>query len=128
MSQLDPCAIKARNNLIGMFVAIAILDTILVVVSRDLWAIGRIIITIGVMYYVLQGKKWAKWVLIGIFSLVVVLLAALVVALHSKLSSFLIIGSSLLIILYAIAGIYLIINKDLNRYFLNTRKAAIEQS
>lgn len=128
MSRLDISAIKARNNILGMFVAIAILDSILVILSRDLWAIGRIIITIVLMYYVIQGKKWAKWVLIGIFSLVVVLLAALIVALHSKLSSLLIVGSSILIILYAIAGIYLITSKDLNRYFLNTRKAAIEQS
>ena len=126
MSQLDPCAIKARNILLGMFIAIAILDSILVVVSRDLWAIGRIIVTVGVMYYVLQGKKWAKWILIGIFSLVIVLLAALIIALHSKLSGFLIVGSSILIILYAIAGIYLITSKDLRRYFFDTRKAAIE--
>lgn len=128
MPTLNPSAIKARDNLLKMFVAIAILDTILVVVSRDLWAIGRIIITIGVMYYVLQGKKWAKWFLIGIFSLVVVLLAALIVALHSKLSGFLIIGSSILIVLYTIAGIYLITSKNLNHYFLNTRKAASKQS
>ena len=126
MSQLDPSAIKARNILLKMFIAIAVLDSILVVVSRDLWAIGRIIVTVGVMYYVLQGKKWAKWVLIGIFSLVIVLLAALIIALHSKLSSFLIVGSSILIILYTIAGIHLITSKDLRRYFLNNRKAAIE--
>ena len=126
MSQLNSSAIKARNNLLGMFIAIAILDSILVLVSRDLWAIGRIIVTIGVMYYVLQGKKWAKWILISIFSLVIILLSALIVALHSKLSSFLIVGSSILIILYAIAGIYLITSKNLSRYFLNTGKAAIE--
>lgn len=128
MSQLDPRSIKARNNLLGMFIAIIILDSILVAVSRDLWAIGRIIVIIGVMYYVIQGKQWAKWVLIGIFSLVIVALAALIIALYSKLSSLLIIGSSIAIVLYAIAGIYLINSKDLNRYFLNTRKAATEHS
>lgn len=128
MSQLDLRSIKARNNLLGMFIAIIILDSILVAVSRDLWAIGRIIVIIGVMYYVIQGKQWAKWVLIGIFSLVIVALAALIIALHSKLSSLLIIGSSIAIVLYAIAGIYLINSKDLNRYFLNTRKAATEHS
>jgi len=125
MSQSDLCAIKARKNLLGMFIAIIILDSLLVAVSRDLWAIGRIIVTIAVMYYVLQGKKWAKWVLIGIFSLVIVLLAALIMVLHSKLSSFLIVGSSILIVLYAIAGIYLITSKNLNLYFLNKRKGKI---
>ncbi|MBE9047973.1 hypothetical protein IQ255_26870 [Pleurocapsales cyanobacterium LEGE 10410] len=125
MSQLDPSAIKARNNLLGMFVTIVILDSILVAVSRDLWAIGRIVVTIGIMYYVIQGKKWAKWVLIGIFSLVIVLLAALIVALHSKLSGFLIIGSLLLVALYAIARIYLTTSKNLNRYLFNTSKVEI---
>ena len=128
MSQLDTSAVKARSNLLGMFTAIIILDSVLVAVSRDIWAIGRIIITIGVMYYVIQGKKWARWILIGIFSLVIVILAALIFALHSKLSNFLIIGSSILIIFYAIAGIYLITSKDLNRYFASVRKPGIERS
>ena len=57
MSQLNPSIIKARNNLLGIFVAIAILDSILVAVSNNLWAIGRIVVTVGVMYYVIRGKK-----------------------------------------------------------------------
>ena len=125
MSELNVSALKARNNLLAMFLILTILDSILVAVSRDLWAIGRILATIIVMYFVMQGKKWAKWVLIAIFSLVIVLLAALIIALHSKLSGFLIIGSSILIILYAIAGTYLIASKNLNRYFSNKRKAQV---
>ncbi len=128
MTTLDSSALKARNSLFAMFCVLTILDIILVAVSRDLWAIGRIVVTIAVMYYVLQGKKWAKWVLIGILSLVVVLLTALIVALHSKLSSFLIVGSLIMIILSVITGIFLVINKDLNRYFLNIRKAAVKEN
>ena len=123
MTTLDASALKARNSLLVMFCILTVLDIVLVAVSRDLWAIGRIIITVAVMYYVMQGYRWAKWVLIAILSLVVVLLAALVIALHSKLSSLLIVGSLIMMILSIVTGIFLVSNKNLNRYFLNTRKA-----
>ena len=60
MSTLDSSTIKARNNLLTLFAILTILDLVLVVVSRDLWAIGRILITIAVMYFVIQGHKWAR--------------------------------------------------------------------
>ncbi len=34
----------------------------LVVIAKDLWAISRILVTIVVMYFVVQGRKWAKCV------------------------------------------------------------------
>ncbi|MEM7593922.1 MAG: hypothetical protein AAF383_20860 [Cyanobacteria bacterium P01_A01_bin.83] len=123
MTTLDSSALKARNILFAMFCVLIILDSLLVVVSRDLWAIGRILATIVVMYYVMQGKKWAKWVLIAIFSMVIVSLTALIIALHSKLSTFLVVGSLIFIIFCGIVGKYLISNKELNRYFLHKRKA-----
>ena len=126
MITLDSSALKARNVLLVMFCLSTVLDSVLVAVSGDLWAIGRILATIVVMYYVMQGKKWARWVLIAIFSLVVVLLTALIVALHSKLSTFLVAGSSILIILNIITGGFMIFNRDLTRYFSYTRKVAIE--
>lgn len=128
MSASNPAAIKARNNLLIMFVALTILDIVLVAVSRDLWAIGRIIVTVAVMYFAMQGYKWAKWVLIVIFSLVVVLLTTLIVALHSKLSTFLVVGSLIMIILTIIVGSFMIFNRDLARYFADRRKATIKPS
>lgn len=128
MSNLDSSALKARSNLVALFIALTILDSILVLVSKDLWAIGRIIITIGVMYFVLQGKKWAKWVLIGIFSLVAVLLAALIIALYSKLSTFLIVGSLILIVMMIITGFYMITSQDLSRYFAAKRKPLVQEN
>ena len=127
MTTLDSSALKARNILLVMFCLLTILDSVLVVVSRDLWAIGRILATIAVMYYVMQGKKWAKWVLIAIFSLVTVLLTALIIALHSQLSTFLVVGSSILIVVNIVTGGFIIFSRDLNRYFSHTRKVAIEQ-
>jgi len=125
MYELDVSTLKARNNLLAMFIALTVLDSILVMVSRDLWAIGRIIVTVAVMYFVMQGYKWAKLILIAIFSLVIVLLTALIIALHSKLSTFLIVGSLIMIILSIVTGTFLVTSKDLNRYFLNKRKAII---
>ncbi len=87
MSELDRSALKARNNLLALFLVYVILDTILVVIAKDIWAIGRILVTIVVMYFTLQGRKWAKWALIGILSFLIVALLALVVALYSKLST-----------------------------------------
>ena len=125
MSELDISALKARNRLLAMFCVLTVLDSVLVAVSRDMWAIGRIVATIVVMCYVMKGKKWAKWILISIFSLVIVLLTALIIALHSKLSTFLVVGSLIMIILSLVTGGFMIFNQDLARYFSSQRKAAI---
>jgi hypothetical protein len=124
MSQLDRSALKARNKLLAMFLVNIILDAMLVAIARDLWAIGRILVTIVVMYFVLQGRKWAKWVLMGMFSLLVVALIALVVALYSKLSTVIIVGSSILTVLSGIIAIYIVSSKDLNRYFSYKRQSS----
>ena len=126
MTAQNSSSLKIRDALLAMFCASIILDSILVAVSKDLWAIGRIIATIIVMYYVMQGKKWAKWVLIAILSLVIFLLTALIIVLHSKLSSFLVVGSLILIILNLVIGSFLIFSKDLARYFSSRRKTVVE--
>ncbi len=122
MQRTDITALKARNILLTMFLLLCILDITLVMVARDKWAIGRILLTIIVMYFVLQGHKWAKYLLMGICSLVVVILIAMIFALSSKLSTFLIVGSSLMAVLSAIIPIYMASNKDLNRYFSGKRQ------
>lgn len=124
MPQLDQSALKARNKLLAMFLVHIVLDAILVIIARDLWAIGRILVTIVVMYFVLQGRKWARWTLLGILSFLVVALIALVVALYSKLSTVLVVGSSILTVLSAIIAIYIVCSKDLNRYFSYKRQAS----
>ncbi|MEM9909064.1 MAG: hypothetical protein AAF921_29045 [Cyanobacteria bacterium P01_D01_bin.44] len=117
MPQPDQSALQARNKLLAMFLVLCILDALLVFIARDLWAVGRILLTIAVMYFVLQGRKWAKWLLIGICSLLVVALIALVLGLSSQLSTVLIVGSWVMIILSAIIPIYMTRSQALNRYF-----------
>jgi O-antigen ligase len=123
MTQPDRSAVHARNLLLAMFVLLCLLDVALVVIARDRWAIGRILPTIVVMYFVIQGRKWAKWLLIGICSSLVVVLIAMMVALASRLSTLLLVGSAILAFLSATIAIYLASNKDLNRYFSAQRQA-----
>jgi hypothetical protein len=122
MTQQEPSSSKARNTLITLFVALSILDATLVPISRDWYSIGRILITIVVMFFVLQGAKWAKWLLIAICSLVAVLLIAMAIKLSAKLSTLLIAGSLLLVVLNIFVVVYLATSKDLNLY-LSRRKA-----
>ncbi|MBD2024163.1 hypothetical protein [Leptolyngbya sp. FACHB-711] len=123
MTQLDQSALNARNYLLALFLLLCVLDTALVIIAKDKWAIGRILFTIAVMYFVIQGRKWAKWLLVGICSLLVVVLIAMVLALSSKLSTILMIGSLMMVILSTVIPIYMISNKDLNRYFSYKRQA-----
>lgn len=122
MTQLDRAAMQARNKLLAMFLILCILDVTLAIAVRDRWAIGRILLTIVVMYFVMQGRKWAKWLLIGICSLFVVSLIAVIVALSSRLSTISIVGSSIAIVLSAIIPVYMASSKDLNRYFAYKRQ------
>lgn len=117
MSQPDRSALEARNRLVAMFLLLCILDAALVIMARDRWAIGRILLTIVVMYFVIQGRKWAKWLLIGICTLLAVLLMTMVLVLSSKLSTVLVLGSSILVLISAIIPMYMVSSKDLNRYF-----------
>lgn len=125
MSTLSASAIKARNNLLTLFVVLTILDIVLVAVSRDLWAIARVVFTVAVMYLVMQGYKWAKWLLIGILSLVIVSLIALIVALYSKLSIFLIVGSLVMIVFSIVTEVFLIRSQDLKHYFAFKKQTSI---
>jgi membrane-associated HD superfamily phosphohydrolase len=126
MNHPDQSALKARNRLLAMLLLLCILDITLVTIARDWWAIGRILPTIVVMYFVIQGKKWAKWLLMSICSLLVVILITMVLALSSKLSTVLIVGSLIMAILSAVIAIYLVSSKDLNRYFVLKRQASFQ--
>lgn len=126
MNHPDQSALKARNRLLAMLLLLCVLDITLVTIARDWWAIGRILPTIVVMYFVMQGQKWAKWLLMSICSLLVVILITMILALGSKLSTVLIVGSVIMAILCAIIAIYLVSSKDLNRYFVFKRQASCQ--
>lgn len=123
MLQPDSSALKARNTLTTLFVILCLLDATLVVIACDRWAIGRILGTIVVMYYVLQGRRWAKYLLMGICSLLAVLLIAMIGLLASKLPTVLIGGSLIMVVLCVIIPVFMVTNKDLNRYLSFKRQS-----
>lgn len=125
MTQLDSAASNARNRLVIMFVALCVLDAILIVIARDAWAIARIILIILLMYLVVQGRKWAKWVLIGMFSLQIAALLALLIALSSELSAVLAIGSVSMIILTTAIMFYLFQSRALSRYLSHQQQRRV---
>ncbi|MGB3200808.1 MAG: hypothetical protein WBA99_07895 [Nodosilinea sp.] len=114
---------SARNRLLVLFSLICLLDIALVILARDLWAIARILPTVAVMYFTVRGKRWAKWLLVGIFSLLVVVLVAMVLALGSKLSTVLVAGSVVLACLSSLTAFYMVVSPELNRYFADQRIA-----
>ncbi|WP_052128730.1 hypothetical protein [Neosynechococcus sphagnicola] len=87
----------------------------LVIIARDRWAIGQILLTVIVMYFFIQGRKWAKWLLLCICSLLVVILIGMVLALSSKLSTTLVFRSLIMAALITVIAIYMVTSKDLNR-------------
>lgn len=125
MTQLDSAASNARNRLVIMFVALCVLDAILIAIARDAWAIARIILIILLMYLVVQGRKWAKWVLIGMFSLQIAALLALLIALSSELSAVLAMGSVSMIILTTAIMFYLFQSRALSRYLSHQQQRRV---
>ena len=117
MPSLASALQKARNRMITMFLALLILDAILIFLSKDLWAIGRIIFTAAIMYLVVEGHHWAKWMLVSILSLVVVALVGLLTALSNQLDTLIVFGSLIMIVLCCVIMAYLVGNHDLKKYF-----------
>ena len=122
MMQTDSATLKARNILIAAFVGLSLLDTVLVILAQDVWAIGRIVITIALMHFTLQGKRWAKWILIGMLSLTAVALLGLLTLLSSELSTVLTIGSIVMIAITLAVVLSLLRSQTLNRYFAHQRQ------
>jgi hypothetical protein len=108
--------------LLLLFGVFCLLDIVLVALARDVWAIGRILFTIVVLYFMLQGRRWAKWLLVSICSLLAAALVALIFALGAQLTSVLIVGSWVMVGLSVAIAAYILINKDLHRYLAWQRK------
>ncbi|MEM9818004.1 MAG: hypothetical protein AAF827_16575 [Cyanobacteria bacterium P01_D01_bin.6] len=122
MTPMDQAALRARNTLVGLFTVFCVLDVVLVILAGDVWAIPRICLNIVVMAFVLQGRKWAKWLLIVLFGLSAFALVALLLVLGSELSTVLVVGSWLLVALSLLIPVYLVTNASLNRYFAQQRQ------
>lgn len=121
MSTSAAAELQARNQLIGMFVALCCLDLVLLILARDLWAMGRLLFTIVVMYLVLKGYRWAKWLLIGILSCVAVALLALLIVLGTQLMLILSLGSVAMVGLSMVIIVFMMRSEALNGYLHQQR-------
>ncbi|ESA37176.1 hypothetical protein N836_04050 [Leptolyngbya sp. Heron Island J] len=100
-----------------MFLALLILDATLILLTVDLWAIGRILFTAVIMFFTLQGYKWAKWLLVGILALSAVALVGLLLALGSELSAIVAAGSVVMAVFCCVIIGYLAGNSNLKKHF-----------
>lgn len=123
MPKLDAASLQARNILIALFVAVCILDGVLIVLARDIWAIARLLFTLALMVLTLRGQRWAKWLLILICGLSVFALVTLTLILRDQLSPLLIGGSLILAMLYSMAAMHLGTNSALKRYLAWKRQS-----
>ena len=123
MPKLDAASLQARNILIALFVAVCILDGVLIVLARDIWAIARLLFTLALMVLTLRGQRWAKWLLILICGLSVFALVTLTLILRDQLSPLLIGGSLILAMLYSMAAMHLGTSSALKRYLAWKRQS-----
>jgi hypothetical protein len=100
----------------ALFIGVCILDGMLIFLVQDRWAIARLLVTLLLMVFTLQGRRWAKWMLIIMFGGLAAVLVAVVVGLRSQLAPGLVIGSTVMAVLYIVIPIYMGTNSDLNRY------------
>ena len=117
----DNSSQKAQKYLLILFLVLLALDLSLIYLSKDLWAIGRILFTAVIMYFTLQGYRWAKWLLIAILSLSVVALMGLVAMLGYRLSTILSVGSVVMGVLCCVI-IYYLQNPQVTQFFAQKRK------
>ena len=113
-------AIKARNLLLIMFAFVLSLDALTIFLDQKTIGISRFIITAILMWFVIQGSKWAKSATIILFIFAVLL--ALILGLFFMSKSFIV---GLIVIFYgailSIIPAFLIRSKNLEIYFSTKR-------
>ena len=108
---------KAKKLLLTIFVLFLFLDGVMVLYTQEyLTGIVRLLLTGLLMYFVMQGHKWAKWLTIvfcGISALLVLFFAVYIASNSVSVASVLILfGFG-----FSSMSIYLIKNKNINKYF-----------
>lgn len=120
MRELPKSVTKAKTILLFMFGTLLILDVGLVMVEPHIPGIVRLFLTMGLMWYVIQGYKWAKWlhIVLGLIGSMLLIgfgiyFATIFVAYGIMCVCF---G-----ILFSIVPLYIIFSKNLNIYFAAKR-------
>lgn len=120
ISQPYPDELKARKTLLSFFAAWIIVDLVLAVISGTVQDVVRIITTLLLMHFVMLGKRWARIITVGLFSLVALGCVAFGIwNLQDMLPlACITIGFG---VLMSVIPLYMLLSKDLQRYFIRTQ-------
>lgn len=113
---------RARNILLSMFALIFLLSILMAILNFNLGGIVRLALTLGLMWCVLLGYVWAKWILVVFLVLASILI--FVVSL-GYFEQNLIAGLLTLSIggLYVTVSTYLVRSEELEEYFKTLRNS-----
>jgi hypothetical protein len=123
--ELDVAMVRSQRRFGALLVVTLVVDAVLVGLSQDRWAIGRVLVMAAVMYGTMQGRRWARWLLVGLCGLSALSLVALVVLLGAKLSAVVVVGSGGLALLYGAIAVVLLRSPQLRRYFAARRRSRL---
>lgn len=116
VSQLDAGALKAKKTLLGLFASWIVLDMLLVAFAGTVSDVARVILTLLLMYFVVQGKRWARTTTIGLFGLCVVGCVAFGVWKFQEMRTVALIAIAFSALI-SVIPLYLLLSRDLHRYF-----------
>jgi len=122
MSEITNEQKRARNILFFAFASLWLLDLAFVLVSSGgITGYIRLLLTAILMYFVLNGHKWAKWLMVILSALAILVYSfgsILLFGQNKALASIFVIISIALLILV----IYLVFDKNVNSYLEAAKK------
>ena len=115
MEEISQSAKKAKNILLTMLLSWVILDITTIIATQKATGIGRVLLTVALIWFTIEGYKWAKWVTIICFLLGsgFGIITGLAFISKSKMGIVLIV----LGIYLAIPVLYLLLSRNLEKYF-----------
>jgi len=115
MEEISQSAENAKNILLSMLVSLLVLDIVTIIFSQNFTGIGRILLTVALIWFTLEGYQWAKWVSIVCFFLGsgLGIIVGLAFISKSKMGIVLI----LMGIYLAVPALYLLLSRNLETYF-----------
>jgi hypothetical protein len=119
LPELDGTALKARNKLIWIFASFLSFDLLTILINGEYRGLIRLILTVLLLYLVLQGQKWAKW-LVVIFAGLGIPVSLLATIGSEKMIDML--SSIILFFFDTTLVVYLTRSEPLNRYFNYKRR------
>ncbi len=120
----SPEMLRAKNILVALFAVFLVSDLALIVAVGDPMELIRMVLTIGLMYFVVIGKPWAKWTMIvlgGVAAIIGIVFGALLLLRGVPIGAMALFGMALWV---SVVPTYLLLSKNLKEYLLARNKAS----